>query len=192
MTFSLRHITLLIGILTTILSFLWYGRDSFTYDLIILAGLTIAAISFLVILFKEKTIKNKTFWFLVVIASVGLQQLTNPFFIKVSYKHFIKQHENSLTSTTELIKTKKNIRFLLKSAELLTRENFTQQEVNQVVEGLKKTRIFFIEKDSSKITYRTVSMIDGSHSFYYFYSGDKPNERYKQIFNNWYYTKGSR
>jgi hypothetical protein len=186
MTFSLRHITLLIGILTIILSLLWFGRDTNTYDIIIIAGLAIALVSFLVILFKDNR-KSKLLWALVVVASVGLQWLTEPLLIKLSYRHFIKQHENSLTSVTELIQTKKNNLFLSPTSELWTRNGFTQQEVNQIRDGLKETGISFIDKDSSKIFYRTWGTLDISHGIYYFYSGDKPDERYKHIFGKWYY-----
>lgn len=186
MTFSLRHITLLIGILTIILSFIWFGRDTNTYDIIIIAGLAIALVSFLVILFKDNR-KSKLLWTIVVVASVGLQRLTEPLLIKLSYRHFIKKHENSLTSVTELIQTKKNNLFLSPTSELWTRNGFTQQEINQIRDGLKETGISFIDKDSSKIFYRTWGMLDISHGIYYFYSGDKPDERYKHIFGNWYY-----
>lgn len=187
MTFSFRHITLLIGILTIILSFLWFGRETGTYDIIIIAGLIIATISFLVILFQKDTFKSKLLWTLVVIASVGLQWLTEPFLVKHSYRFFIKQHESSLNSVTGLIQTNKNNLFLSPSSELWIRNGFTEQQVSQIRDGLKKTGISFIDKDSSKIFYRTWGMLDVSHGIYYFYSGDKPDERYKHIFGNWYY-----
>jgi hypothetical protein len=72
MTFSFRHIALIIGILTIILSFFWFGRKSDTYDIIITLRLVIAAISFLVTLIKKDSFKSKLLWTLVVIASVGL------------------------------------------------------------------------------------------------------------------------
>ena len=187
MTISLRHITLLIGILTIILSFLWFGRDTDTYDIIIIAGLVIATISFLVILFKKDTVKSKLLWTLVVIASVGLQMLTEPLLIKLSYRHFIKEHENGLNSVTKLIQTNKNNLFLSQSSELWIKKGFTEQEVNQIKGELKKLGISIIVKDSSKIFYRTWGMLDVSHGIYYFYTNDKPDERYNQIFDNWYY-----
>jgi len=187
MNFSLRHITLLIGVLTIILSFLWFGRDTDTYDIIILVGLAITTISFLIILFKEDSLKQKLFWTFVVIVSVGLQWLTEPLLVRLSYRLFIKQHEKSLVSMTELIKAKKNDLFLSPSTELLTRNGFTQPEVNQIKKDLKDTKISLIQKDSNKIFYRTWGMLDVSHGIYYFYSSDKPDKRYKHIFDNWYY-----
>jgi hypothetical protein len=186
MTFSLRHISLLIGILTTILSFLWFGRDTKTYDILLLVGLATAGISYLIVLFRKDTFKSKLLWTLVVIAAVGMQWITEPLFIKLSYRYFIKLHENNLNSATALIRTKKNDLFLLVS-ELRTEDGFKQQEVNQIRDEFKNTGIHLIVKDSLKIFYRTWGMLDISHGIYYFYPGNKPHERYKQIFGNWYY-----
>ena len=186
MTFSLRHFTLLIGIIFAILSFLWFGRDTNTYDLTILSGLVIALISFLIILFKD-AIRSKLLWTLVVVATVGIQWLIEPLFIKLSYRHFIKQHETGLNSLTELIQTKKSNLFLSPASELLTRNGFTQQEAEQIRGELKDIGISLIDKDSSKIFYRTWGMLDISHGIYYFFSDYKPDERYTHIFGNWYY-----
>lgn len=186
MTFSLRHIILLIGIISIILSFFWFGRDTNTYDIIILAGLVIFIFSFLVILFKD-SFKSKLLWTFVVFASVGLQRITEPVLIKLSYRNFIKQHENSLNSVTGIIKTKKNNLFLSPNSGQWTKNGFTQQEMNKIRGELKETGISFIIKDSSKIFYRTWGMLDVNHGVYYFYLGDKPNEGYRHIIGNWYY-----
>ena len=187
MKFTKRHIALAIGILTIILSFLWFGRDTDTYNIIILVGLTIATSSFLIILFKEKNLKLKLFWTFVVIISVGLQWLMEPLLVKVSYRIFIKQHEINLAQVTELIKSKKSDLYLSPSSELWPRNGFTQPEINQLRHYLKETKINFIQKDSNKIFYRTWGTLDVAHGIYYFYSGDKPKKRYKHIFDNWYY-----
>jgi hypothetical protein len=173
--------------LTVILSFLWFGRDTGTYEIIILAGLLISAISFLIILFKEDSFKRKLLWTFIVIASVGLQWLTEPILVRLSYRLFIKQHVKSLVSMTELIKSKKNDLFLSPSSDLWTRDGFKPSEVTQIRDNLKETKITIIQKDSNKIYYCTWGMLDVSHGIYYFYSGDKPDKRYKHIFDNWYY-----
>jgi hypothetical protein len=186
MTFSLRHITLLIGIIGAILSFLWFGWNTNTYGVIIITGLVIALISFLIILFKD-TLRSKLLWTLAVVASVGLQWLTESLVIKLSYRRFIKQHETSLNSLTGLIQTKPNNLFLSSASELWTKNGFTKQEADQIKDEFKDIGISLIDKDSSKIFYRTWGMLDVSHGIYYFYSGAKPDERYKHIFGNWYY-----
>jgi hypothetical protein len=186
MTFSIRHIILLFGILFIILSFYWFGRDNITYDIIILAGLVIFLFSFLIILFKD-TRKSKLLWTFVVFASAGLQRITEPVLIKLSYKHFIIQHESSLNSVTGLIQTKTNNLFLSPTSDLWTKNGFTQEERNQICGGLKETGISFIIKDSSKIFYLTWGVLDEYHGIYYFFSGDQADERYRHILGNWYY-----
>lgn len=138
------------------------------------------------ILFKD-TFRGKLLWTLVVLASVGLQWLTEPFFVKLSYRHFIKQNEVDLNAVTELLKVKKNDLFLSPSSDLWTRNGFSQNEAVQIRERLKTSGISIIQKDSLKIFYKTWGMLGVSHGVYYFYSTDKPDSRYKHILGNWYY-----
>jgi hypothetical protein len=187
MTFSLRHIILLTGIFTVIISFLWFGRDTETYNIILLIGIAVSLISFLTIIIKSDSRKSKGLWILVVLVSIGVQWLTEPLLIKLSYRIFINKHDKELTSVTKLLASKKGNVFMTPSSELWTRNGYTKEESNQINNELRNTGIHFITKDSIKIYYRTWGMLDISHGVYYFYTDAKSDNRYSHIMGNWYY-----
>ena len=187
MTFSLRHIILLIGIVTIIFSFLFFGRDTGTYDILITAGLIISTASFLFVLFKKDTVKSKILWALVVIASVGLQWLTEPIFVKTSYSIFIKSNTSRLTQLNAIVMTKQNEFLFIPSSEKIISKDFTETEVKEIQSLISGTNISLIQKDSQKLFYRTFGMLDVSHGVYYFYDSAKPDKSYKHISGNWYY-----
>ena len=187
MTFSLRHICLLTGMFAVIVSFLWFGRNTNSYDIIFLAGFLISCLSFLVILFKPDTLKSKLLWTLVVVLAMGLQWLTEPLLIRTSYSIFINKHDKDLASATSLIASKKSDLSISPSSELWTEKGFTEEEGKQIRGSLKNTGVRFVSKDSIKIFYMTWGMLDVSHGIYYFYSDIKPDNRYRRIFGNWYY-----
>lgn len=187
MTFSLRHKILLTGMLLVIVSFLWFGRDTETYNILLLIGLVISFFSFLTILIKSDTRKSKLLWTMVVVFAIGLQWLTEPLLIKLSYKLFISRHKQELESVSILITSKKTNVFMTPSADLSTRNGYSKEEANFIKEKLKNTGIHFISKNSLAIYYRTWGMLDVSHGIYYFYTDKEPDNRYRKIVGNWYY-----
>lgn len=187
MTFSLRHKILLTGIFLVIISFLWFGRDTDTYNILLVIGLIISFFSFLTILIKSDTRRSKLLWTAIIVLAIGFQWLTEPLLIKLSYRLFINRHEKELQNVTNLILKKKSNVFMLLSSEFKAENGYTKEEADFIEEQLKKTSIHLISKDSLVIFYRTWGMLDVSHGVYYFYTGKQPDNRYKKIIGNWYY-----
>lgn len=188
MTFSLRHIIFLIGIVTIYTSFLFFGRATGTYDILIIAGLIISTISYLVILFKKDTIKSKIFWTIVIVGCILLQRLTETMFIKISYGIFLKRNDSRMIKLNSIILTKNNGDILfIPNSDKAVLIKFTDQEINEIQQLLSGTNISLIERDSQRVFYQTYRMFDVSHGVYYFYGKDKPNKRFKHISGNWYY-----
>lgn len=187
MTFTLRHKTLLTGIVLVIISFLWFGWDTYTYNILLLIGLIISFFSFLTILIKSDTLKSKLLWTILIALAIGFQWLTEPLLIKLSYRLFINRHKQELESVTNFVlKKKTNIPILLLS-DFKPGNGYTKEEADFIKEKLKKTSIHFISKDRFVIFYRTWGMLDVSHGIYYFYTDKQPDNRYKKITGNWYY-----
>lgn len=188
MTFSLRHIILLVGIATIITSFLFFGRDTDTYDILLAVGLVISTISFFVILLKKDTIKSKVIWIIIVFGFIGLQRLTEPMLIKFSYNIFINNNKSTLTRLNNIFLTKNNGDILfVANADKNVLIKFTDTEIAEIQQIIAGTNISLIEKDNQRVFYRTFRMLDVSHGVYYFYGKDKPGKRYKHISDNWYY-----
>ena len=188
MTFSLRHIILLIGTLIVITSFLFFGRDTETYDILLILGLVITTISLLVVVFKKDTTRNKIIWTVILIGCVGVQRLTEPLLIKLSYIIFVKSNDSRLDRLNNIVLAKKNGDLLfIPNSDKAVLTKFTDYEITEIQQLLSGTNISLILKDDQRVFYRTFGMIDISHGVYYFYGKDKPSTRFKHILGNWYY-----
>jgi hypothetical protein len=187
MTFSFRHITLLIGIGLIIFSFLFFGRETGTYDVLGLIGFVIAAISFLIILIKSDTLKSKIAWTLIVVLAIIIEQLAEPLLIKSSYYIFISRNQTKLKGLNKIMSTKKNGVHLMPTLDTFATKDFTLNEINEIHSLITGTNISLIEKDSDKIFYRTFGMLDVSNGVFYFYGKNKPDDRFKHISGNWFY-----
>jgi hypothetical protein len=188
MTFSLRHTILLLGIVTTILSFSYFGRDTKTYDILLTVGLIIATLSFLAVIFKKDTTNSKLIWTIIVIGAIGLQRLTEPLLIKFSYSIFVRSNNSNLDRINNMLLSKNDDAIMFipdgnKDALI----KFTDTETAELRQLLSGTNISLIQKDNQRIFYRTFRMLDVSQGVYYFYRKYKPDKRFKHISGNWYY-----
>lgn len=184
MRLRLRHIFLLSGILLTIFSFLFFGRRQATYGRLLSAGLLLAGISFLFILFKDNR-KGKWLWILVVIISVVIEQLTEPFLIRYSYKLFIGQNNKLLTEVNQIMRSKTHDVFYLRDSE--DSGKFSIDERSKIRQLFSQTGIYMIIKDSARVYYGTYGMLDVRLGVSYFYSDKIPGDRYERIIDKWYY-----
>ena len=94
MKFSFRHIILLVGIAMVVLSFMFFSRLNSIYEKMLLGGLCFVIIGYILILFKDKLLKQKIFWTIVLICGVVIQSLTEGPLIKRSYSDFISNWVN--------------------------------------------------------------------------------------------------
>jgi hypothetical protein len=186
MPIKLRHILLLVGIAAVILSFLFFGRATPTYDIILFSGLGLSAIAFLWILIKDSG-RNRIIWSLVVVAGIGLQRLTEPLMIMLSYLYFLKQNETNLSRVNQILISKGIHTIWVQDSSLWRRHYLTPEEGMAIKNLVKDKHISSIERDSIKIYYRTFGMLDVSHGLYYFYTSVKPDNRFKHLSGNWYY-----
>ncbi|MGB3007019.1 MAG: hypothetical protein WBC06_10945 [Chitinophagaceae bacterium] len=186
MAFEFRHILLLLGIVSIILSFLFFGRATKTYDTIILSGLTISIITYLIIIIKDNK-RNKILWTLVVFAGISVQLFTEPLLIRCSYLFFLRQNEKEFIKINQVLLSKtRNITWVHDST--LWKRNGLSTEEGMIIKNLvNSNKISLIEKDYATIYYRTFGMLDVSHGIFYFYTPEKPDSRYRHIYGNWYY-----
>lgn len=186
MFFNLRHILLLVGIVAVILSFLFFGRATPTYDVILISGLCLSAVAYLFILFKDSG-RNRIIWTFVIIAGICLQWLTEPLMIRLSYLYFLKQNEVDLSRVNQILITKGIHTIWVQDSNLWQRHYLTPEEGMTIKNLIKDKKISSIERDSVKIYYRTFGMLDVSHGLFYFYTVAKPDNRFKHLSGNWYY-----
>ena len=84
---SAKHIGLILGILTVLLSFLFFGRRQELYQLLLISGFLVSSVCFLWILFGSESIKSKLVWTGIVAVSIALNWGTEPFLVDAFVQH---------------------------------------------------------------------------------------------------------
>lgn len=143
MTLSLKHTGLLVGIVLTFLSFLFFGRQQGTYQILLIGGLVTAFIFYLTILFGKGHVKTKIFWTVFVTLCAVIQQLTEPFLIDTSYRVYINQNKNVLTEINNILITKQGDITILNDT-ISKNDQLTTLENNKLREGRKKLGVYII------------------------------------------------
>lgn len=169
MQLSFRHIFLITGILSVIISFLFFGRNQRIYSFLLMGGLLIATLSYLLILFKDLK-KAKIVWTAMIILSVLLQQLTEKSFIRQSFKILIENNRQILNKVNGIFISKSEDILYLKKDEKNSIKMFSQKEVQTINELFAGTNIKIIIKDSSRVYYETYGMLDVRIGISFLYS----------------------
>jgi hypothetical protein len=186
MTFSLKHIGLLIGIILTFISFLFFGRLQGTYQILLICGLLTALIFYLTILFGRSHFKTKIFWTVFIVICYIIKQFTEPFLIDTSYRFYISQNKKILTEINTILTNKKGDITILgdsiyKGSQLTTLENA------KLLEGRRKLGVYFISKSNSGIYYELWGFLDIRLGITFLSDKTKPDNNYRHITGNWYH-----
>lgn len=154
MSFSLRHIMLLIGILLVVCSFLWFGRDTDTYNLLLLIGLIVSSISFLFILLKTDTWKSKLISSFFVVAGFGLLWFSEPILIRFSCKIYLNKYQKELESVSHLLVHREDFS-AVPNSDFWIRNGYTLEEARFIKDASEEIGIHRITKDGISIYYKT-------------------------------------
>jgi hypothetical protein len=185
MRLHIRHISLVLGILLTTFSFLFFGREQRIYTTILLVGLFLSVVSFVWILFKDSK-QEKWLWFVVLVTAILIQQFSEPFLINYSYNTFVDRNAKLLSDVNQIIQSKEGDIFYLRSSQQDS-SKFNSEENAKIRKLFTETSIYLISKDSSKVYYGTYGMLDVRLGIFYFYTLKVPDERFKRIRDKWYY-----
>lgn len=185
MVFRIKHISLVIGMLTVIFSFLFFGRNTPLYDNLLIAGLLIAVISYAAIILGKGSAKIKLLWTLIVIAGIGIQWVSQDVLVRASFLIYYKKNEKTLEQLNSI--------FLADSKEkswspnpALWSHNGIDDSTGRLIQGLaQKAKVLDIWKDDMRVYYRLWGMLDISHGVAYYYTNYKPEMR--PLKGNWYY-----
>jgi hypothetical protein len=171
--------------LSTIFSFLFFGREQEVYTTVLLIGIFISGISFIWILFKDPK-RQKCLWFGIVIIGILIQQLSEEILIHFSHKIFLNQNVKLLSEVNKIMHSKPGEIFYFKDSTNDS-SRFSTDENYKIRQLLNTTNIHLIFKDSVKVFYETYGMLDVRIGISYFYSDKAPDKRFQQIRDKWYY-----
>lgn len=185
MSFSTRHVALLLGIALATFSFLFFGRRESVYSFLLLSGILITAVSLFIILIKDTT-KEKLLWIGVLAVSITIQRLAEPWFIKQSFKILIDRNKILFAEVNNIFMSKPGeVFYLVNSAN--NAKQFSNEELRGINELLHQTEVYMIAKNNYRIYYGTYGMLDVRVGISYFYSDSIPGERFKWIEDRWYH-----
>lgn len=185
MSFSLRHVLLVAGILCVIFSFLFFGREQDIYSVLLASGLFLSGISFLAVIIKDKG-KSRLIWFGVVVAAIGILQLSQAWIIGKSFQILITRHQSLFDQANTIMLRKPNDLTFWSYDHKDSPANFNAHE-RQVLESLKrKAGLTYISKTSTRIFYETYGFLDVRGGVSYFYK-DSADNRFYKIKGRWYY-----
>ncbi len=186
MKLSYKHIGLLIGVVLTFVSFLFFGRQQGTYQILIISGLLTASIFYLTILFGKGQLKAKLFWTVIIVLCTVVQKLTEPFLIDTSYRFYISQNKNILKEINDILIDKRGDITILndsisKGAQLTILEN------DKLREGRKRLGVYIISKSDNQIYYGLWGFLDVRLGITYLTDNIKPDNNYRHLTGNWFH-----
>ncbi|MBX7205977.1 MAG: hypothetical protein K1X81_11190 [Bacteroidia bacterium] len=148
MTRKIKHIGLTLGLFSTIISFLFFGRQQGTYQILLLSGLLASLIFYLTILFGKETKKSKIIWTLVVVLAVTIQWLTEPILIKSSYLIYLNSNDEELKAVNNILKDKHGDITILNN-DITDKENLlTQTEKAELIKLRQDLDVYMITKSA--------------------------------------------
>lgn len=150
------------------------------------SGLIFSTIAYIWILFKEKTIKQKIIWTLIVICGVIVQRLTENFLIKKSYTIYFNNNEQLLAKTNDIMISKPDGIYGYEDFERPTIK-FSKEEFLLLKNLRDKSKVRFISKDGGQIFYCLSGAIDIYHGIYFIDKLQPSGPNFTRIKDNWYY-----
>ena len=187
MTLLFKHVGLLMGLVFVIMSFIFFGRQQNIYNFFLIGGLVISLIFFLIILFSKGTLKSKAFWTVVVILFVALQRLTEPLLIDSSYRIYIRQNESVLTAINNILIQKTGDITILNDSITQKRDQFTNQESQELIKGQKKLGTYLISKTDKGIYYGLWGFLDVRLGIIYLTDTTKRESNSRRLKGNWFH-----
>ena len=170
----------------TSVSFLFFGRQQGTYQILNIGGLVTALIFYLTILFGKSHFKIKIFWTLVVVLCAAVQQLTEPFLIDTSYRLYISQNKNVLTEINNILINKQGDITILNDS-ISKGDLLTTLESDKIRDGRKKLDVYIISKSGSGIYYGLWGFLDVRLGITYLTDKVKQDNNYRHLTGNWFH-----
>jgi hypothetical protein len=188
MQVSVKHIGLVVSIFAVLTSFLFFGRQQETYQLMLLVGLLTSGICFLWILFASGTAKSKFLWTGIVALGVLLNWLTENYFINSSYRIYLYQFRKELAATNDILKNKSGEVWIMNdSLSVKGGPELTHTEKQRLLQEKEKLGTYMILKTDSTIYYGLWGFLDVRLGLTYSISGVQPKEQSRHLTGNWFH-----
>jgi hypothetical protein len=184
---KIKHIGLTLGLFSTIISFLFFGRQQGTYQILLLSGLLASFIFYLTILFGKETAKSRIIWTVIVVLAATIQWLSEPILIKSSNLIYLNSNDEELTTVNNLLKDKRGDITILNN-DITDIENLlTQTEKDDLIKLRQELDVYMITKSEDGIYYGLWGFLDVRLGITYWTKSEAPNENFKHLKSKWYH-----
>lgn len=187
MKFSYRHIALLTGMLLVMVSFLFFGRKHDIYFVVSTAGILLALISYLFILFSKSHLKARLLWTAVVISFILLQHWSESHLIRFSYRIYLNKNQTILSEVTNMLIPKQGDVFLLNNNITAKGDTILPNETAKLIECRKKLDVYMITKYDDKVYFGLWGFLDVHLGITFIPGQTKSFNQYTHITGNWFY-----
>lgn len=187
MKITKRHIGLVVGILMIFGSFLFFGRKTDTYSIILLLGIGICIITYVSILFSKSSAKSKLIWTAIVVGMAFINHFTSPYLIKGSYLIYVNSKQNELSQISSILKNRQGDVTVYRDTIISKEEIFSNEESNKLKELLESTDSYMIDKSQNFIYIGLWGFLDVRHGIHYSLNEEYRKKHLKKLKSNWYY-----
>ncbi len=184
---KIKYIGLALGLFSTTISFLFFGRQHETFQMLLFCGLFLCLISYLTILFSKETIKSKIVFTLFVVLAATIQWLTEPLFIKSSYLIYINRNEDKLLVVNNMLEDKSADIYILNDTISDKSNLLTQAEKDSLVKFRQELNVYMIAKTDHGIYYGLWGFLDLRIGLTYWTNAGNPKDGKTKLKDNWYY-----
>ena len=176
MTGKIKRIGLTLGLFSTIISFLFFGRQQGTYQILLISGIFLSLTFYLTILFGNETVKSKIVWTLIVVLVGSIQCLTEPILIKSSYLIFLNSNHDELEAVNNMLKKKSGEIYILNDNITDKSNLLAQVEKDSLIKFRQELNVYMISKTENGIYYGLWGFLDVRIGLTYWTKNEKPIE----------------
>ena len=188
MRISVRHIGLIVGIFSVLISLLFFGRRQDIFQLLSILGTLTAGICFVWIIFGKGSVRTKFFWAGIVMLAIAIDVLAEPYLIDTSYRIYLARHKVVLSDVNKILNsTKGDVWVMNDTVTVSNGEGISPQNRQQLLEAQKKLRVYMITKSDSTIYYGLWGFLDVRLGITYLMSETVLPDQYRHLTGGWYH-----
>lgn len=183
---KIKYFGLIIGIVCISLSFLFFGRQQDTYQVLLLFGLLTCLIFYIIIIATKSSIKNKLIWTGICILAAVLVRFAEPFLIDTSYRIYIVQNKTILKETNAILA--KNDGIVVLNDEITSGDSLlTIEDRKKLIENRQKLGVYMITSGEGRNYYGLWGFLDIRLGLVYSTDNLKQDNRFRHLTGNWYH-----
>ena len=188
MRISVRHIGLIVGIFSVLISLLFFGRRQDIFQLLSLLGTFTAIICFIWIIFGNGLVRSKLLWVGVVLLAIAIDVIAEPYLIDASYRIYLARHKEVLSDVNKILNSSKgDIWVMNDTVSVSNGEGISQENRQQLLEAQKQLGVYMITKSDSTIYYGLWGFLDVRLGITYLTSQTMRPDQYRHLTGGWYH-----